>query len=147
MLNGAIANVALPAIARDLHTDPATSIWVVNAFQLAVTVSLLPLASLGEIHGYRKVYRWGLVVFTIASVFCALSSTLPVLILARVAQGVGAAGIMSVNGALIRFIYPRRSLGQGRRTERDDRIRRLGGRAIGGLGGARRSGPGRGCSR
>ncbi len=113
VLNGAIANVALPAIARDLHTDPATSIWVVNAFQLAVTVSLLPLASLGEIHGYRKVYRWGLVVFTIASVLCALSSTLPVLIMARVAQGVGAAGIMSVNGALIRFIYPRRSLGRG----------------------------------
>ena len=113
VLNGAIANVALPAIARDLHTDPATSIWVVNAFQLAVTMSLLPLASLGEIHGYRKVYRWGLVVFTIASVLCALSSTLPVLILARVAQGIGAAGIMSVNGALIRFIYPRRSLGRG----------------------------------
>jgi DHA2 family multidrug resistance protein-like MFS transporter len=113
VLNGAIANVALPAIARDLHTDPATSIWVVNAFQLAVTVSLLPLASLGEIHGYRRVYRWGLVVFTIASVLCALSSTLPMLIAARVAQGVGAAGIMSVNGALIRFIYPRRMLGRG----------------------------------
>ena len=104
VLNGAIANVALPAIARDLHTAPATSIWVVNAFQLAVTMSLLPLASLGENHGYRKVYRWGLVVFTIASVLCALSSTLPMLILARVAQGAGAAGIMSVNGALIRFI-------------------------------------------
>jgi DHA2 family multidrug resistance protein-like MFS transporter len=113
VLNGAIANVALPAIARDLHTDPATSIWVVNAFQLAVTVSLLPLASLGEIHGYRKVYRWGLVVFTAASVLCALSGSLPLLIAARVAQGIGAAGIMSVNGALIRFIYPRRLLGRG----------------------------------
>ena len=113
VLNGAIANVALPVIAHDLHTDPATSIWVVNAFQLAVTVSLLPLASLGEIHGYRKVYRWGLAIFTVASVFCALSSTLPVLILARVAQGIGAAGIMSVNGALVRFIYPRASLGRG----------------------------------
>ena len=113
VLNGAIANVALPAIARDLHTDPATSIWVVNAFQLAVTVSLLPLASLGEIHGYRKVYRWGLVAFTLASVLCALSTTLPMLIAARVAQGIGAAGIMSVNGALIRFIYPRASLGRG----------------------------------
>ena len=113
VLNGAIANVALPVIGRDLQTDPATSIWVVNSFQLAVTVSLLPLASLGEIHGYRKVYRWGLVVFTIASVLCALSHNFPLLIASRVAQGVGAAGIMSVNGALIRFIYPRRLLGQG----------------------------------
>jgi DHA2 family multidrug resistance protein-like MFS transporter len=113
VLNGAIANVALPTIAHDVHTSPANSIWVVNAFQLAVTVSLLPLASLGEIHGYRRVYQWGLVVFTIASLFCALSSSLPVLILARVVQGFGAAGIMSVNGALIRFIYPRRWLGRG----------------------------------
>ena len=113
VLNGAIANVALPAIARDVHTSPAGSIWVVNAFQLAVTVSLLPLASLGEIHGYRRVYRAGLVVFTIASLFCALSSSLPTLIVARVLQGVGAAGIMSVNGALVRFIYPRAWLGRG----------------------------------
>ncbi|MGE0415830.1 MAG: MFS transporter [Acetobacteraceae bacterium] len=113
VLNGAIANVALPAIARDVQTSPANSIWVVNAFQLAVTVSLLPLSSLGEIHGYRVVYRWGLVVFTIASFFCALSDSLPVLIVARVLQGFGAAGIMSVNSALIRFIYPRRWIGRG----------------------------------
>jgi len=113
VLNGAIANVALPAIARDVQTTAANSIWVVNAFQLAVTVSLLPLSSLGEIFGYRLVYRWGLVVFTIASFFCALTDSLPILIAARILQGFGAAGIMSVNSALIRFIYPRRWLGRG----------------------------------
>ncbi len=113
VLSGAIANVALPAIARDVQTTPANSIWVVNAFQLAVTVSLLPLSSLGEIHGYRVIYRWGLVVFTIASVLCALTESLPVLIAARILQGFGAAGIMSVNSALIRFIYPRRWIGRG----------------------------------
>ena len=113
VLNGAIANVALPTIARDLQTTPSGSIWVVNAFQLAVTVSLLPLASLGEIHGYRRVYRGGLIVFTIASLFCALSTSMPTLIVARIVQGVGAAGIMSVNGALVRFIYPRDWLGRG----------------------------------
>ena len=113
VLNGAIANVALPTIARDMHTSPAGSIWVVNAFQLAVTVSLLPLASLGEIHGYKRIYKGGLILFTIASLFCALSSSLPTLIVARVIQGVGAAGIMSVNGALVRFIYPRAWLGRG----------------------------------
>lgn len=113
VLSGAIANVALPVIARDVQTTPANSIWVVNAFQLAVTVSLLPLSSMGEIHGYRVVYRWGLAVFTVASVLCALTESLPVLIAARVLQGVGAAGIMSVNSALIRFIYPRRWIGRG----------------------------------
>ena len=113
MLDGAIANVALPTIARDLDASPASSIWVVNAYQLAVTISLLPLASLGDIYGYRRVYRYGLVVFTVASLGCALSDSLTTLTIARVIQGFGAAGIMSVNGALVRFIYPRRWLGRG----------------------------------
>ena len=111
VLDGAIANVALPTIARDLAVSPAASIWVVNAYQLAVTVSLLPLAALGDILGYRRVYRTGLVVFTLASLACARSDSLTMLALARVAQGFGASGIMSVNTALIRFIYPRRMLG------------------------------------
>src|ERR1700723_3530530 len=60
VLDGAIANVALPTIARDLDASPASSIWVVNAYQLAVTISLLPLASLGDIFGYRRGFQWGL---------------------------------------------------------------------------------------
>ena len=111
VLDGAIANVALPTIARELNASPAASIWVVNAYQLAVTVSLLPFAALGEILGYRRVYQAGLVVFTLASLLCARSDSLATLALARVAQGFGASGIMSVNTALIRFIYPRRMLG------------------------------------
>jgi len=113
VLDGAIANVALPTIAGDLNTSPANSIWVVNAYQLAVTVSLLPLSSLGDIFGFRRVYQWGLVVFTLASFACALSWSLPTLAMARVFQGFGAAGIMSVNGALVRAIYPRRWIGRG----------------------------------
>ncbi len=60
VLDGAIANVALPSIARDApRRRPPRSIWVVNAYQLAVTISLLPLASLGDIIGYRRIYCWG----------------------------------------------------------------------------------------
>ena len=113
VLDGAIANVALPTIARDMDASPAGSIWVVNAYQLAITILLLPLASLGEIVGYRRIYWMGLSVFTLASLACALSGSLAALTLARIVQGVGAAGIMSVNGALVRFIYPRRMLGRG----------------------------------
>ncbi len=113
VLDGAIANVALPTIARDLDASPASSIWVVNAYQIAVTISLLPLASLGDIYGYRRVYQYGMIVFTIASLGCALSDSLFTLTIARVVQGFGAAGIMSVNGALVRFIYPRRLIGTG----------------------------------
>ena len=113
VLDGAIANVALPTIATDLHTSPSNSIWVINAYQLAVTISLLPLSSLGDIFGYRRVYQAGFIVFTVASLACAMSWSLPSLAIARVFQGFGAAGIMSVNSALVRFIYPRRWIGRG----------------------------------
>lgn len=113
VIDSAIANVALPTIAQDLHTDPALSIWIVNGYQLAITISLLPLSSLGDIMGYRRVYLAGLILFTIASLGCAFSTSLPLLALARVIQGFGAAGIMSVNTALLRFIYPHRLLGRG----------------------------------
>ena len=112
VLDSAIANVALPTIAREMQASPAASIWVVNAYQLAITILMLPLASLGEIMGYRRVYRVGLIVFTLASLGCALASSFPLLTAARVLQGIGAAGVLSVNGALVRFIYPRHMLGR-----------------------------------
>jgi MFS transporter, DHA2 family, multidrug resistance protein len=74
---------------------------------------LLPLASLGEIIGYRRVYLAGLLLFTLASLFCALAHTLLLLTTARIMQGFGAAGIMSVNAALVRYTYPRALLGRG----------------------------------
>jgi DHA2 family multidrug resistance protein-like MFS transporter len=113
VLDGAIVNVALPTIAKDLHARPADAIWVVNAYQLAVTISLLPLASLGDSLGYSRIYMFGLAVFTAASLVCALSPSLSLLTAARVAQGLGAAGVMSVNIALVRFIYPSNLLGRG----------------------------------
>jgi DHA2 family multidrug resistance protein-like MFS transporter len=113
VLDSAIANIALPTIARDMATAPAATIWVVNAYQFAVTVSLLPLAFLGDIFSYKRIYMVGLAVCTVASLGCALSRNLPVLVVARVVQGFGGAGIMGVNTALIRFIFPRAQLGRG----------------------------------
>jgi DHA2 family multidrug resistance protein-like MFS transporter len=113
VLSTAIANIALPTMAQELHASPAESVWVVNAYQLAVTVSLLPFSSLGDTYGYRRVYIWGLGLFTVASLACGLAETLPLLVSARIFQGLGAAGIMSVNTALVRFIFPRAQLGRG----------------------------------
>lgn len=113
VLDGAIANVALPTIATDLQASAARSIWVVNAYQIAIVVSLLSFSFLGDMFGYRRIYKCGLVVFVLASLFCALSNSLQMLTIARVAQGFGGAALMSVNTALIRLIYPQRHLGRG----------------------------------
>jgi MFS transporter, DHA2 family, multidrug resistance protein len=112
VLDSTIVNVALPTIARDFNASAAASVWVINAYQLAILVVLLPLASLGEIVGYRRVSQAGLLVFTLASLGCAFAPGLLSLSCARVIQGLGAAGIMSVSGALVRFTYPHRSLGR-----------------------------------
>jgi len=113
VLDSAVANIALPSIARHLGITPAESVWVINAYQLAIVVLLLPLAALGERVGYRRVYLVGLGLFTLGSLACALSGTLEALVISRIAQGVGAAGIMAVNGALVRFTFPQASLGRG----------------------------------
>ena len=112
VLDSTIVNVALPTIARDFRASSAASIWVINAYQLAILLVLLPFASLGEIVGYRRVSQAGLAVFTLASLACAFAPNLLSLSLARAVQGIGAAGIMSVNGALVRHTYPHRYLGR-----------------------------------
>ncbi|MFZ0551896.1 MAG: MFS transporter [Steroidobacteraceae bacterium] len=112
VLDGTIANIALPSIARSFHITHAASVWVINAYQVAILVALLPLSSLGEIVGYRRVSQVGLAVFTLASLGCAFAPSLAVLCVARVVQGLGAAGIMSVNAALVRFTYPQHMLGR-----------------------------------
>src|SRR6266404_4749136 len=76
VLDSTIVNIALPSIARDFGATSAASIWVVNAYQLAILVVLLPLAALGEVVGYRRVSQTGLVVFTLASLACACAPTL-----------------------------------------------------------------------
>lgn len=112
-LDTAIANIALPAIAADLHVGPADVIWVVNVYQIALVATLLPLAALGEIVGHHRIYLAGLLLFTLASLACACAWSLPSLLTARVLQGLGASGIMSVNTALVRFVYPGRLQGRG----------------------------------
>ena len=113
VLDGSIVNLALPGIARELHASAASAVWVVNAYQIATLVMLLPLASLGDRMGYRRVYLVGMALFAVSSIFAMVATSLPALIAARALQGLGAAGIMSVNAAMVRLIYPRSLLGRG----------------------------------
>lgn len=112
-LDVALINTALPAVARELNIAPALSIWIVNAYQLAVVASLLPFAALGDRIGPKKVFLGGVVIYTLASLGCVLAGSLPQLAFARALQGIGSAGVMSVNIALVRLIYPPNRLGRG----------------------------------
>lgn len=113
VLDSTITNVALPTISQSLGVSESDSIWVVNAYQLATVMTMLSFSAIANQVGCRRIYSLGLVLFTIASLGCALASTLEQLIAARVLQGLGAAAVTSINTTVIRFIYPRSHLGRG----------------------------------
>ena len=113
VLANSMTNLALPYIAHDLHISAESSIWIVNASQIALMVTLLPVAALADIVGYRHVYRAGLLLFSLASLACTFAPSLNWLIAARVVQGLGGSAIMAIQPALVRSIYPRNMLGRG----------------------------------
>src|ERR1041384_2603675 len=76
VLANTMTNLALPYIAQDLRISAESSIWIVNASQIALMVCLLPIAALADIIGYRRVYRVGLALFCLASLGCALAPSL-----------------------------------------------------------------------
>lgn len=111
VLDGAIANIALPTVADSLRVAPANSVWIITGYQLALVIALLPMAALGESLGYRRVFAGGVLIFTVASAGCALAPSLPWLVAARFVQGLGGAAVMALGVALLRFVYPQRLLG------------------------------------
>ncbi|MBK1660652.1 MFS transporter, partial [Paracraurococcus ruber] len=112
VLDSAMINVALPGVARSLGITPAAATWLLNAYQLTVVTTLLPLASLGEKLGFRPVFVVGFGVFGVASLGSALAPDFGTLLACRVAQGLGASAVMSLTAGLIRTIYPFRMLGR-----------------------------------
>lgn len=113
VIDGAIATVALPTIARDLATDSSAAVLVVTVYQLVLVMTLLPFSALGERIGLRRLYQFGQVVFTIATILCFFARSLPFLLVVRGVQALGAAAALSVSSALVRSIYPASQLGRG----------------------------------
>ncbi len=113
VIDGVITNIALPTICESLSISASESIWIINAYQIAIIVSLLPLSALGDVVGYRQVYIVGLAIFTLMSIGCAISWDFISLVIFRMAQGIGASCVMSINTSIVRLIYPRRMLGRG----------------------------------
>ena len=104
--------IALPDILRDLHTDLFALLWIVVGYTLVVTVLVLNAGRLADMFGRTKTYTLGIVVFTVASAFCAIAPTPLLLILGRVIQGVGGAFMFANSSALVTDAFPRSELGK-----------------------------------
>lgn len=113
IIDGGVANIALPTIAHDLHVDSSSVVSIVTIYQLTLVMLLLPFAGLGERIGLKRLYQGGQLVFTIATLLCFFAKSLPFLLVVRAVQAMGAAAALSVSSALIRSTYPAKSLGSG----------------------------------
>jgi DHA2 family multidrug resistance protein-like MFS transporter len=112
VLDGTVMNVALPTLSEEFHVTPSNIIWVVNAYQLVVTMMLLGFAAIGDVFGYKRVFLCGVSIFVTASALCAMSRSFEMMVAARVLQGIGGACTMSINTALLRIIFPPNRLGR-----------------------------------
>jgi DHA2 family multidrug resistance protein-like MFS transporter len=113
IIDGAVATVALPTIAHDLKVDSSAIVAVVTVYQLTLVMLLLPFAGLGDRIGLKRLYQYGQLLFTAATILCFFAKSLPFLLIVRVAQAIGAAAALSVSSALIRQTYPAKQLGRG----------------------------------
>ncbi|WP_308198754.1 MFS transporter [Rhodococcus sp. F64268] len=115
LVDSTIVSVANPAIMRALEADLESVVWVTSAYLLAFAVPLMITGRLGDRFGQRRIYLSGLVVFTFASLWCGMSSSIETLIAARVLQGFGAALMSPQTMAVITRVFPsdRRGMAMG----------------------------------
>jgi EmrB/QacA subfamily drug resistance transporter len=109
---GSSINVALPAIGREFQVDAVLLSWIATAYLLAVAVCLVPFGRLADIHGRKKVFSAGIILFTVSSIFCAISPSTPVLLVFRVLQGVGNAMVFATGMAILVSVYAPKERGR-----------------------------------
>ncbi|OAT27766.1 major facilitator superfamily permease [Buttiauxella brennerae ATCC 51605] len=112
VFDGSMINIALPQIARSLDASLGATVWVSNGYLLSAAMTLAIFAALSSRIGFRTIFAFGLSLFTLASVGCALSSSLDMLVIMRVLQGIGGAATLSIGPAILRSVFPNRLLGR-----------------------------------
>lgn len=105
LLDVTIVNVVLPAIGQALQASPAQVAWIVAGYALSFAVLLVIGGRLGDLHGHRSMFMWGVASFTLASMACGLAGSANVLVLARVAQGACAALMVPQVLTLMQAMY------------------------------------------
>lgn len=103
---GTSVNIALPTIGLDFGADAILLNWITNGFLLAAAIFAVPFGRLADIHGMKKIFTYGIIIFMVASLFCALSPSSLILIASRIIQGIGSAMIFVTGLAIITSVYP-----------------------------------------
>jgi EmrB/QacA subfamily drug resistance transporter len=111
-LDSSIVNVALPVMAKSLNVTTAGIQWVVTSYLIVISALILVFGRLGDMIGKTKVFKFGIALFTLGSLFCGITSSFPILVLARVIQAIGAAGCMANSQGIITEVFPANERGK-----------------------------------
>ena len=105
-------NVALPSIQKEFNADAVQLSWIATALLLAVAVTLVPAGRIADIHGRKRIFTWGLALYTLASLVAAFANSIEMLIFCRVFQGIGSAMFLTTGMAIITSIFPPKKRGK-----------------------------------
>lgn len=105
-LDSSIVNVALPEMSRELNVTTSSIQVVATSYLIVISGTILIFGRLGDMLGKTRVFKLGLIIFTIGSLLCGITSSFPVLIAARIIQAIGAAGTMANNQGIITEVFP-----------------------------------------
>ena len=105
-LDGSIVNVALPVMSKALNVDTSNIQLVVISYLVVISATILIFGRLGDMFGKKKIFNYGLALFTLGSLLCGLTNSLSILVLARVIQAIGAAGSMANSQGIITEVFP-----------------------------------------
>ena len=105
-------NVALPSIQKEFNADAIQLSWIATSLLLAVAVTLVPAGRIADIHGRKKIFTWGLFVYTLATLLAAFAGSVKMLIFFRVFQGIGSAMFLTTGMAIITSIFPPKKRGK-----------------------------------
>ena len=112
VFDGSMINIALPGMAHSLQVSATVAVWFANGYLLSAAMTLAIFAALATRLGFRPIFLFGLSVFTLSSLGCALSTSAEMLIAMRVIQGIGGAATLSIAPAILRSVFPGRLLGR-----------------------------------
>ena len=98
-------NVALPAIQAEFSADAVLLGWVATSYLLAIAVFLVPFGKIADIYGRKKIFTWGLILFTFSSLLAAFSFSMTMLIAMRVLQGFGSAMFVTTGMAILTSVF------------------------------------------
>ncbi|HNU62502.1 MAG TPA: MFS transporter, partial [Methanofastidiosum sp.] len=103
---GSSINIALPRIGSEFNIDAVILSWISTSYLLAAAISLLPSGRLADLYGRKKIFTYGIIIFTIASLISAMSNSITILIFSRVLKGIGIGMVFSTSVAIVTSAFP-----------------------------------------